>query len=442
MNKLMNWLEKYITPLAAKLGNQRHLVSIRDGIIVTMPLIIVGSLFLIVANLPIPGFGDMMAHLFGEKWQDKLTYPVGATFDIIGLVVSFGVAYRLAERYRVDPVSAGVISLAAFILTTPHEMLYATAAGKSELVTGVLPVSLLSSKGIFIAMIFALISTEIYRIIVQKDITIKMPPTVPPAVAKSFAALIPAFAVLVVVWLIRLAVAYTPWKDIPTMISTLISMPLKHLGGGLGGILIAVFCIQLLWVVGLHGDAIVGSIMMPIWLALMDENRKVFMAHPHADLPNVVTSQFYEVWTTVGGSGFTIALVLYYLFLARSKQLKQLGSLAIGPAIFNINEPVIFGTPIVMNPMLIIPFIFAPLVIVLVTYLSMDMGLVAKPSGVAVPWTTPIFISGLLASGGKLSGAVIQLVDLLLALLIYYPFFRMLDKQHYREERAAEAPEQ
>ena len=128
--------------------------------------------------------------------------------------------------------------------------------------------------------------------------------------------------------------------------------------------------------------------------------------------------------------------------MARSKQLKQLGSLAIGPAIFNINEPVIFGTPIVMNPLLMIPFILAPLAIVLVTYLSMDLGWVAKPSGVAVPWTTPIFISGLLASGGKLSGAVIQLIDLLLVLLIYYPFFRMLDKQHYRQEQAAEAPEQ
>jgi len=438
MHGLTAALEKYLMPVAVKIQNQKHLGSIRDGIVLTLPLIIIGSLFLIIAFLPIPHYADFMADVFGKAWQEKLTYPVNATFDIMALIACIGVAYHLAKRHEVDGITAGVTAVAAFFLILPQAMDFVPAGAKQSVhVTGIMPMVSLGSEGLFVALIVALLSTEIYRFFIQKRIVIKMPDGVPPAVSRSFTALIPGFVVLVFFWIVRLLIEWTPYQSVDRLINAIITTPLSILGGGLGGVLVAVFCIQLLWVVGLHGDAIVGSIMTPIWLALMDENRKVFMENPHADLPNVVTSQFYEVWITVGGSGFTIALVLYYLFRAHSKQLKQLGGLAIGPAIFNINEPVIFGTPIVMNPLLIIPFLLAPLVIVLVTYLSMDIGWVAKPSGVAVPWTTPIFISGLLASGGKLSGAFIQLVDLLIAVVIYYPFVRLWDRQKASEETAA-----
>ncbi|MDY0393639.1 PTS cellobiose transporter subunit IIC [Virgibacillus halophilus] len=435
MNKIMNFLEQHITPFAARIGNQRHLISVRDGIILAMPLIIVGSLFLIIGNLPIPGYTDFMANIFGSHWQEKLAYPVGATFDILGLVISFGIAYRLAERYKVEPLSAGVISLAAFILTTPHQTLFTTDAGKSILVGDVLPTSLLGSQGIFIAMIFALISTEIYRIIIQKNITIKMPSSVPPAVSKSFSALIPAFAVIVLVWIIRLLVEMTPWNDIPNMISTWIGMPLKHLGGSLAGTLVIVFCMSLFWMIGLHGDNIVGAVMSSIWLALMDENRLAYQAGE--PLPHVVTQQFIDNFLNLGGTGATLALVLLMVFMARSKQMKQLGKLSIGGSVFNISEPVVFGTPVVLNPFFMLPFILVPLVLTIINYVTMSIGLVAAPSGVAVPWTMPIIISGFLATG-HISGSVIQIVDLIAALLIYYPFFRMWDKQRLREEKKNE----
>ncbi|MEK5174299.1 PTS cellobiose transporter subunit IIC [Heyndrickxia sp. FSL W8-0496] len=435
MNKLMNFLERYITPFAAKVGNQRHLISIRDGIIMAMPLIIVGSLFLIIANLPIHGYTEFMAHLFGTSWQEKLTYPVGATFDILGLVISFGIAYRLAERYKVEPVSAGIISLAAFVLTTPHQTLFTNSTGKTEIISGVLPINLLGSQGIFIAMIFALLSTEIYRIIIQKNITIKMPSSVPPAVAKSFSALVPAFTVIVLVWIIRLIVGMTPWEDIPNMISTWIGMPLKHLGGSLGGTLVIVFCISLLWMIGLHGDNIVGAVMSSIWLALMDENRMAFQ--DGKPLPHVITQQFFDNFLNLGGTGATLSIVLLMLIVAKSKQMKQLGKLSIGASVFNISEPTVFGTPIVLNPFFMIPFILTPLVLTIINYVAMSLGLVAAPSGVAVPWTMPIVLSGFLATG-HLSGAIIQIIDLLVAMFIYYPFFRMWDKQRLREETKAE----
>jgi PTS system cellobiose-specific IIC component len=211
-----------------------------------------------------------------------------------------------------------------------------------------------------------------------------------------------------------------------------LQIPLEGLSDSLGAAIIAVLLVQLLWSVGIHGAAIVGGVMGPIWLSLMDQNRQAWEAGK--DLPNVITSQFFDLWIYVGGSGATLGLVLMMLLWARSKQLKTIGRLAIGPGIFNINEPVTFGMPIVMNPLLIIPFILAPLVLTLITYLAMSTGIVPRPAGIAVPWTMPVIISGYLASGGKIMGAVLQVVNLIIAALIYYPFLRVWDKQKLAEE--------
>ncbi|MBM7587917.1 PTS system cellobiose-specific IIC component [Bacillus pakistanensis] len=436
MKRFIEFLEKFIMPFAGRVAEQRHLQAIRDGIILTLPLIIVGSLFLIIGFLPISGYADFMASTFGAEWLTKLLYPVGASFDIMAIIVSFGVAYRLAEKYSVDALGAGAISVAAFMLATPYKVSF-TPEGASEAleVGGAIPVALMGSKGLFVAMILAILSTEIYRFIIQKNIVIKMPDGVPPAVSRSFIALIPAFAVFLVVWFIRIGLEATSFESIHNIINDLLATPLNALGSSLIGALIAVMLIQMLWSTGLHGAAIVGGVMGPIWLSLMDENRLIYQANPDAQLPNIITQQFFDLWIYVGGSGATLALVFIMLIWARSQQLKNISRLSIGPGIFNINEPVTFGMPIVMNPLLIIPFILAPIVLVLITYFAMSWGWVAKPNGVAVPWTTPIGFSGYLATGGKISGVVIQIVNFIVAGLIYYPFFRIWDKQKLKEEQ-------
>lgn len=177
--------------------------------------------------------------------------------------------------------------------------------------------------------------------------------------------------------------------------------------------------------------------MSPIWYGAMDENRLAFQAGEV--LPNIFTIQFFEIFINIGGSGATLALVITMFFRSRSKQMKQLGKLAIGPAVFNINEPIIFGMPIVMNPMLLLPFIVSPLLMMIATYIGMSTGLVAKPAGIAVPWTMPPLFSGYLATGGKISGAVMQLINLFISFAVYYPFFRMWDKQKLKEESELEA---
>jgi PTS system cellobiose-specific IIC component len=435
MNKFISALEKYVMPVAGRIAEQKHLQAIRDGIILAMPLLIIGSLFLILGFLPIPGYNEFMAGIFGEKWLEKLLYPVGATFDIMALVVSFGVAYRLAEKYKVDALSAGAISLSSFLLATPYKVPFVPEGSQETImVSGGIPVQWVGSKGLFVAMILAIISTEIYRKIIQKNIVIKLPDGVPPAVSRSFVALIPGFAVLCVVWVARLILEMTSFESFHNIVTVLLNKPLSALGGSLFGAIVAVLLVQLLWSAGLHGAAIVGGVMGPIWLSLMDENRMIFQENPGAELPNVITQQFFDLWIYVGGSGATLALAMAMLFRSKSQQLKSLGRLSIAPGIFNINEPITFGMPIVMNPLLIIPFILVPIVLTIVSYVAMATGLVAKPSGVAVPWTTPIIISGYLATGGKISGSILQIVNFFIALVLYYPFFKMWDKQKVEEE--------
>lgn len=435
MNKFTRFLEEVFLPFAGKLAAQRHLAALKDGIILTMPLIIIGSFFLILGYLPIPGYAEFMARTFGDSWLTKLNYPVDATFDMMGLVAAFGIAYRLAERYGLDALTSGAISLCAFLLATPFNVPFTPEGAKDAIeVSGAIPVSLMGSKGLFVAMVIAMISTEIYRFIVKKDIVIKMPDGVPPSVSKSFVALIPGFVVIAIVWVVRLVLENTDFGSIHNVIGMLLAKPLGALGSSLIGSIIAYILIMLLWSGGLHGTNIVGGVMNPIWLSNTDANRVAFQAGE--ELPHIFTQQFFEVFINIGGTGTTFGLVLIMLIWARSKQMKELSKLSSGPGAFNINEPLIFGTPIVMNPMLIIPFFFTPIVCIILTYLGMSTGLVAKPVGIAIPWTTPPLIGGYLATGGHISGAIMQAVNILVSFVIYFPFFKMWDKQKQKEENA------
>lgn len=246
-----SWIERYVMPAALRIAGQKHVLSVRDGIILNMPFMLIGSFFLIFAYLPIPGYADMMSSLFGEVWRDKMLYPVKATYDIMALISSFGIAYRLAEKYRtLDPLSAGAMSLVAFMMTIPQNTLFTPVHGAAEVIKGVIPVSMVGSRGLFVAIVISLLSTEIYRLVASRNLVIRMPDGVPPAVAKSFLALIPGFCVLAVVLALRLAVEASPFGDINSMIATLIGIPMHHVGGTLPGMIISVILIGILWTTG------------------------------------------------------------------------------------------------------------------------------------------------------------------------------------------------
>ncbi len=431
------FIERYVLPVALKVAGQKHVLSVRDGIILNMPFMLIGSFFLIFAYLPIPAWGHLMADLFGDSWRDKLLYPVKATYDIMAILSSFGIAYRLAEKYRtIDPLTSGAMSLVAFMMTIPQHTLFAPVEGAAQkVIDGVIPVNLVGSQGLFVAIIISLLSTEIYRFVSGRNLVIRMPEGVPPAVAKSFLALVPGFCVLAVVLAIRLAVEASSFGDVNNMIATIIGIPMHHVGGTLPGMIFSVILIGVLWTLGLHGDAIVLVFIQPVWLSNMTENLNAFQHN--LPIPHIITQQFYDLWIAPGGTGALLGLVIFMVVSSRSAQMRQLGKIATPGALFNISEPMVFGIPLVMNPYFFLPFILTPVLLVLVSYFSMSTGLVAPPAGIALPFTTPIFVSGYLATGGHISGTILQVVNLGISLMVYYPFFRAWDNLKAREELQA-----
>lgn len=434
MVRLNNFLEKYFLPVAVKISSQTHIQSIRDGLMLSMPLLIVGSIFLIFGFLPIPGYPEFMTNIFGPLWKARILYPVQVTYDIMALFIAIGVAYRLAEKRKVDPLSCAAISLTAFLLLTPFNIAYS----HNDILLNVkgIDLGLIGSKGIFVAILTGLSTTEIVKFTVDKNLVIKMPDSVPPAVSRSFSALIPAMIVVLLALTVRIIFEITPFEHINNFITIIIGKPLTFLGGSFIGTLLSVLTAQLLWSMGLHGASIVGSVMTPIWLGMMDQNRIAFQAGEA--IPNISGSSFIFLVSKIGGSGLTLSLAFFMAFFAKSKQLKEIGKMSLGPGIFNINEPIIFGTPIVMNPLLMIPFIIAPLVSTTIIYFGMKFGIFSMTNGVNVPWTLPAPIYGYLITGGHASGAIAACLTLVISGIIFYPFFKIYDAQKVREEWAIE----
>ena len=264
-----------------------------------------------------------------------------------------------------------------------------------------------------------------------------MPDGVPPAVAKSFAALIPGMIILTVVWIIRLGLMYTPFEDMHNIVRVILVGPLTKIGGTYWGALVVTLLIHLLWMTGIHGAALIMGIISPVTYKLMAENNAAYMAGARGtELPHVVTTQFFDIFQSMGGSGSTFSLAIILFLFSKSKQLKDIGKLAVGPAFFNINEPILFGLPIVMNPLMLIPFVLSPVVVITITYWSMKLGLVSRLAGIAIPWTTPPVLGGALATA-SISGGVIQVISMVLTFFIYYPFFKIMDAQKLKEEQAA-----
>jgi len=432
MSKIMDSIEDKLMPVAEKLATNRYLLAIRDGFMLAMPLLIIGAMTLLLAYLPITGYEGFMAKVFGASWQDFFMVPYHATMAIMTVFVVMGISNSLSKHYNIEGISTAVISLTGFLILTPFSTNFIPEGSKVAIkVTGVIPMEWLSSKGLFVGMISAILATEIVRFVIKKGWVIKMPEGVPPTVAKSFSSLIPATIALIVFSIIRLLFTFTSYETIHNFIFTVLQLPMTSLGDSLGATLVANFFIGLFWSFGISGGDVVQSVMSPIWIALSGDNLTAFQAG--LALPHIITQQFNSIYLWIGGGGATLGLCLLLLFKCKSQQCKKIGKLAILPGIFGINEPIIFGLPIVLNPIMLIPFILTPLLLAVVTYVSMKTGIVPRPNGVIIPWTTPPIIGGYLISGAR--GAVLQAVEIAISIFIYLPFITVVDKTYCEQEK-------
>jgi len=395
MNKFLKWIEEKFMPPMAKLGEQRHLKAIREGIISTLSLIIVGSFFLIVASPPVKEWAAAIAPYAGN-----ILIPFRMTMGLMSLYASYGMGFSLAKSYKLDGVTGGVLSLAAFLLLSiplnaDAALTAATKAGVAGATTmgWVLPMGNLGGAGMFGAILSMIFAVEVLRLLKKYKITFKMPEQVPDSVARSFEALIPAAVIIITVWALRVCLNFDIQKFLLSVFA-----PVKAVAGNsILGVIIPILLITLLWAAGIHGVSIIGSLLRPVWLVLLDENAVALAAN--APMPNIVPEQFFQWFVWIGGAGATIGLCILMLF-SKSEYLKRVGRFSIIPGIFNINEPMIFGVPMVMNPLLAIPFILGPIVAGIISYAAVASGIVGR-FAINAPWTLPAPIGAYLATNGN-----------------------------------------
>ena len=426
-------LEKIMGSSAEKLGNNKVLIAIRDGFLVSTPLIIVASIFLVIANFPIPGYVDFLAQFFGQGWPSKMDAIIDSTFSVLGLLGAVGIGYAYARQLESDPIAGGAVALVCFLIITPkvHSDFVNAANGKAF---NGFALAHLGSAGMFLAMITAIISVKIFVTIKNKGWVIKMPDGVPPAVTQSFAALIPSAFAMFFFFVVYLVFSATEYQYAHNFIYKILQAPLMGFGQSLIFEPIYQFLSTLFWFFGINGPAVTNTVFNPIHLALTAENLEAFKQG--ATLPNIFTGPFGDFFGNFGGGGSTLSLVFLMVFFGKSERMKKLGRLAIVPGIFGINEMIIFGLPVVLNPLIVIPFILTPLVNTILATIATLVGLIPYTTGAALPWTTPFFFSGWLATGSIIAG-LFQIVLIIIGMGIYYPFFRVIDKQYLHEEHQA-----
>ncbi|MGT2964641.1 PTS sugar transporter subunit IIC [Streptococcus acidominimus] len=424
---------KIIGPMM-KFVNMRGIIALKDGMLAILPLTVVGSIFLIMGQLPFEGLNQAIAGVFGAEWTEPFMQVYNGTFAIMGLISCFSIGYSYAKNSGVEPLPAGVLSLSAFFILLRSSYIPKQGEAIGDAITKVW----FGGQGIIGAIIIGLVVGAIYTLFVQRHIVIKMPEQVPQAISKQFEAMIPAFVIFLlsmIVYLISKLV--TAGGTFIEMIYDVLQVPLQGLTGSLYGAIGIAFFISFLWWFGVHGQSVVNGVVTALLLSNLDANKAMLAAGNLSveDGAHIVTQQFLDSFLIMSGSGITFGIVVAMLFAAKSKQYKALGKVAAFPALFNVNEPVVFGFPIVMNPVMFVPFLVVPILAALIVYSAIALGFMAPFAGVTLPWSTPAIISGFMVTGWQ--GAVVQLLILLVSTLVYFPFFKVQDAIACRNEEAA-----
>ena len=411
-NSLLN---KYVVPPLTALSENTYLSAIRAGMVAIVPLTIIGGLFMVAAFLPVTGWDKVVA-----PYLSLLQIPVTATFGLLAVFVCFAIGYDLGHRLKQEAIVSASMATLVFL------MIQLKLDDQSLSMDG------LGSKGLFTAILIAVIAVRVQKLFTDQNLVIKLPQNVPPIVYESFLSLSPMCFLVAVFWLIRFVLGL----DINHALQTAFT-PLVFALNTLFGILVFVFLVTLLWSVGINGDNTLDAIVGPIFLQYLAAN--VEAASHGQPLPYVTALGFFTTFVNVGGTGATIGLALVML---RSKEpgYRKISRLSLPTQVFGINEPIFFGFPIVLNPIFMIPYVISALILTTGSYLLMSSGVIQKPF-VNVPWTTPPIIGHYLVSGGDWKAAVWGAVSILIAMAVYFPFAKAAERQRLKAEAALTAQE-
>lgn len=464
MGAFNSFMEEKFMPVAARIGSQKHLVAIRDSFIAIMPVTMVGSIAVLLnvflRDLPtqagMTGFVNAMQPVINVNGNVYF-----GSIVILALAFVFALGYNIAKTYDVNAIAGGVIAFASlvtcmaqsakFSFTLPGvapealnqlqtlglDVALSADAGSVVLnnveAWGYIGSGYTGSGGLFTALIVGFICSMIYVQLMLRKFTIKLPDSVPPAVSKAFAAIIPGVVAIYAAGIAAQICVSVTGFTINEMVLKYIQMPLLGLSQGFVSVIVMVFMIQLLWFFGLHGHNVLAPLMDGVYLTALNENISVYQQTLNtSQLPYLWTRGSFDAFCQMGGSGITLGLIIAIFVFSRRDDQKAIAKLSWPMGIFNINEPVIFGMPIVLNPVYLIPWLIVPPVCAAIAYLATAVGLI-PPVFVSVPWVMPVGIYAFLATGGSFMAALVSLFNLFVSFAIWTPFVIMANKMNIEE---------
>lgn len=420
-NNKRSFMDKF-TEAAMKFGAQVHLRSLRDAFAIMMPLFILAGLAVLINSVIFPKILSESSLQTAGYWAVSIA---NATLNVSGLILCGIIGYTLSRNkgYQ-SPYTCVMIAIAALIVMMPQTLKIAAADGTEFEAGGILTYGNLGTSSMFAGIIVGLLSTEIYLRLSKIDkLRVNIGGDVPPQVNASFNNMIPAMLTIIVFSLVSFGL-YAAFKtDLITLITTMIQEPLRKINTSLIGTVLIYSFGNFLFTFGIHQTVVNGTILEPLLLVNMNENMAAAAAGK--EIPHIINSTFVPTFGMMGGTGSTICLLIaVFIFYRKNQQYSELGKLAIAPGLFNINEPVIFGFPIVFNLPMMIPFVLTPAIGIIVAYFATAIGFMNKCT-VLVPWTTPPLLNGFLATGGDFRAVIVQLVIIVIGVLLYLPFMKI-----------------
>ena len=435
MDKLQATMEATLVPVASKINGQRHVAAVRDAFTLAFPMTLAGSLVMLVnyAVLDPNGFIAKILHLGAlipnlADYQAALTPILQGTTNIMSLLIVFLTAYKLAETKGGDTLLSAICAVGVFfIIYPPYEE------------SGALPMTFMGAQGLFVAILVGLLVGEAVPALAKNEkLRIKMPDSVPPAVAQSFNLVIPIIIVFMVSGILSFLFNSFTEGGIQYIIYNSIQVPFRSLGNNIFTVLIFALAQQFLWILGIHGPNTLSAIR-----SVMFAEQGVANLAYYGTTGTTVGCPFPLTWASIndafgntGGSGATLGLIIAIFLVARKDKTQMtIGKLALAPGLFNINEPLMFGLPIVMNPIYAIPFIATPLVCNIIGYLCTIVFQIIPPVTLDVGWTTPGFLIPFLGSGGhNVLSLVVGVLCVVVSTLIYMPFVAAAAKANIAKE--------
>ncbi|WP_294836970.1 PTS sugar transporter subunit IIC [uncultured Lactobacillus sp.] len=416
---------------AGIVNSNKYIASIKDAFYSLIPIIITGAFATLFSSMV---FDDKqgLAQITALHWLVNLQ-PIAkginyATLSFFTIYAVFLIGIEMGKKNHLTGYFPGIVALMSYVCINPNVYNFITAENKAIQVTDVFAKQYTDTKGLFLGMLIAIVSVQLYTwLSKQKFLQLKMPDTVPSNVSKSFSELFPTMITVGVISTIGLIITLLTNMSLFDIIYSLVQKPLQNVVQGLPGILLLMLVAQLFWVIGIHGNQMIKPIREPLLIAAIAANTEAHAAG--RPLPNIITMPFWDMYMSMGGSGVTIGLLIaIFLVTKKRADIKAIAKLSLAPGIFNINEPLIFGLPIVLNPILAIPFIFTPLITGTIGYFATMTGFAAR-AYVYTPWPTPPLISGFLATGGNWGAVITQTVCIVISVLIYLPFVKISESQ-------------